>query len=859
MSVIDCLGQKLAILIQKRDSLSSNAAEGPLGLKRRNELEKAAKAFESDHAETVKLIEDLKTQYGDDPVRATQLAAQEAHAIMSERLAFRAKNAIETAAKAKTDAMAIISSVSRGAKVEDAIQAKYYGGFRPGNMTPREMFMDLSFHEKQLANRSLLDGGLTKAFDDEAGNVLKLIQRGDYNDQIGKAYFDLINETKTPGVTKEALAVAKKLQEQATLWEGRLNNAGIYTRTKARRFASMDISPRGAQKLGKEQFTDLVNNNLWWDEVAKAAELPTLAKDADLQAKFVAHMFDHLSTGGSIRVGDFAPFKKAGTSTIMNTRGHQGLMLLKDFQSWKNVHEKVGATDFFIEHIHSQSGHVAQSLATAETFGGSPSLYLSNLVENLNGHSTLLANEVKESMSSWMKADFAPQSGYLKVNEMVRATLGTLTNQARSSLLGNIMPQALLEPISSAAARTLHGYPPVKLFFKTLGEMFNPNLNSDRVMAARLGKQVYAWLDAHMESPRNKSLSMLEKYGAKGTSATMKYTGGLRATNAERMAMISESEAMLMDWADGLVPNNRFKVYQDHFFLSEADKPLIKRYQIEDYKGSLSKTLDLEAMYSSGDKKAANLAQRLAAQFANIQQLAAPDRSPVLDRFFKNMEANGVFGSIASRSLRTFTGFMGGMYFHQLKPILSLPAMSAARYATGQLMASMVTSAIYVQLMRLASGKDMLPVGPELAMKAALAIPFGMYGKFVMAGVNNNWDIADLSVALSAMKTHAKLPVNIVTDLYNGRAPDSVGRDLANIGRFWTPGSNTWFGRHILNKYVYDQLEYYMDGDAATKRWNQARRREEKAGSGVYAPRGPETPLIERAPNIENAIQLKKE
>ncbi len=856
MSALDCLGKKLAIMVQKRNTLSATAEEGSIGKGKAKELDDAIRAFEGYSKETADLVNGLKGKYGADEVQATRLAVQEAHGIMSERLAFKTKNTIQTASRAKSDAQAILSSVQRGVKVEDAIQAKYYGGFRPGEMVPREMFADLSFHERQSANRSLLDGGISKAFDEEAGSMTKLIQRGDYNDQIGKAYFDIVNGTRTEGVTKEALAVAKKMHEQTALWEGKLNEAGVYTRAKERRLASTDISPRGAQKMGRTGFTELMEGNLWWDRIADAAEMPKLSNNTELQQSFLNHLFDHLSSGGQIKLGDWAPFRDAGTSTIMNTRGHQGLVLVKDFQSWKNIHEKVGATDHFIEHIHSNASKVAKDLASAETFGGSPSLYVSNLVKELQKSGNEISNEVKQVLQKYMQVDFAPQGGWMHTNEKIRATMGTLANQSRSSLLGNIAPQALLEPISSAAARYLHGLPVTKLFFQTLKETFNPKLQQDREMAARLGKEVYAWIDAHRESPRDKSLSMLEKYGAWGTGVTMKYTGGQRVTAASRRSSVKATEDLIMDWADGIMPNERFKQYQDHFFLTEADKPLLKKYQVEDGHGTMSKQLDLESMYSSGDPKAANLAQRLAAQFSEVQQIAAPDHSPLADQFFKNMEGNSVFGAIASRSLKTFTGFLGGMYFHQMKPILSKPGAPKYAYLAAHAMAMVSMSAIYTQFMRIASGKDPLPIGPELAGRAALAAPFGMFGAFIAGGVSDGWPIKDISVIANAITTHLKLPSNAVSDLYNGRHPDSIGKDTANIFKFWTPGSNTWFGRHVLDKYVYDQLEYAVDGEAATKRWNQERKRERKAGSDMFVTSGPGTPIIDRAPDLSKATNV---
>ncbi len=856
MSALDCLGSKLAIMIQKRNVLSAHAEEGSLSKGRAKELDDAIRAFEGYSKETADLVNGLKGKYGADSVNATKLAVQEAHEIMSQRLAFKARNTMQTAAKAKSDAQAILSSVQRGVKVDDAIQAKYYGGYRPGNMVPREMFADLSFGERQAANRALLDGGISKAFDETKEPMLKLIQRGEYNDQVGKAYFDIINNTTTEGVTKEALTVAKKLFEQTKLWEGKLNDAGVYTRTKDRRLASTDISARAAQGLGKDGFLDLMNSNLWWERIADAAEMPKLLTDGALQQNFLSHIFDHISTGGKVKVGDWAPFRDAGTSTIMNNRGHQGLVLVKDFQSWKNIHEKVGATDFFIQHTSSNAAKVARDLASSESFGGSPTMYVSNIVKELMKDSPKLSSEVKESMMKYLQIDFAPQGDWLNVNEFFRSTVGTLANQSRSSLLGNIAQQSMMEPLSSAAGRHIHGLPVMKLFFNTLTETFNPKLNSDRELAARLGKEVYAWMDSHMENPRNKELSMLEKFGAWGTSATMKYTGGQRVTHASRKAAVRATEDMIMDWADGVMPNARFKQYMDHFFLTDADKGLIQKYRVEDGHSTGSKQLDLESMYSSKDPAAQNLAQRLASQFNTVQQIAAPDRSPVYDKFFDNMARNGVWGAIGSRSLRTFTGFVGGMHFYQMKPILSLKGPEKYAYVAAQTMSMVTMGAIYVQLMRLASGKDLLPIGPELAGRAALAAPFGMYGAFIAGGVNDGWNIGDLSAVTRALQTHAKLPANIISDLYNGKRPDTIGKDLANIFRFWTPGSTTWFGRHLLDKYAYDQLEYLIDGEAATKRWNQQRKREIKAGSDMFITRGPGTPVIDRAPDLSKATNI---
>ena len=74
--------------------------------------------------------------------------------------------------------------------------------------------------------------------------------------------------------------------------------------------------------------------------------------------------------------------------------------------------------------------------------------------------------------------------------------------------------------------------------------------------------------------------------------------------------------------------------------------------------------------------------------------------------------------------------------------------------------------------------------------------------------------------------------------------PTEFGKRLVELSKQFTPGQSLWWGRKVFYERMYDAIEEMIDGKAAVKRWNKARKRMRKEdrdqwfGRGVFGQHG---------------------
>ncbi len=217
-------------------------------------------------------------------------------------------------------------------------------------------------------------------------------------------------------------------------------------------------------------------------------------------------------------------------------------------------------------------------------------------------------------------------------------------------------------------------------------------------------------------------------------------------------------------------------------------------------------------------------------------------------------------GSIPGELIRStvmYKNFALSFSLNQYRRVMAKPTtMDRAKYVANIIGGMTVLGGLAVQLKELAKGRDPrdMTEGRFWAAAAFQGGGLGLFGDFAYSETNR--------VGGGLYETLGGPVVGLGSDLIGGVVDNTtralsdkdtrVGRDVSQLVRRYTPGTNLWFARAALDRLVWDQMQEFLDPDA-----EQVWRRSEKARARAYGNKSwwaPGDALPDRGPDFTNIL-----
>ena len=830
---IDCLRRKLREFIEKKpEQVKLLAESGRISQHRVAESEALLNAFKEGIGDVENLLDDYARIHGNEALVASHEAAQYAYETLQRRLAFRAKEAIkvhETAVTVTTNLDKI--KADSGLTFEQGIDAMHHGDV---GLAVRGMLPDASsFSSRMDSYRSLYGGQISEVLHDVMpGFLTKDIK---FDREILGAYAAIHNNLPVGEFSAKAIKDAQALEKWSMGMATDLERAGVDLKGRKGYLLGAMSNVEAVRKVPKEDYVRWMldhENSIGWKNIQEYA--PGVAETTEQRQAFLRHFYDVKVSNGAIKIGDYPIFRKRGITAVVNARGEHRLLQFTTSDAAADYSKKFGHGGLFETLMYLNDRH-ARHMALTETYTSNPGALVSEIKRTLTdkyGTDALKAiDRLLTNIREGSKVDF-----HDVVSPTTRAAFGATTDQFRASVLGSaFIPSYLSDAANAAIGKSMRGLPWFGDVVKSLGKLFSPKLRSDAEELAHMGYSMMQFQDAMMNSTRAPHLHWAERLPKKGLTAVMKLGLLERQTLAQRVVGLKTAGKYMADWLEGKPINTRLKAYLEGLHITEVDKSHLRDAIVQPgFAGMKFNMVDLAKLFESGDEAKMAAAVRFGALMSDVSEIAAPLNSSKAAQFWQKLEHSGATGFVITKFTRPLTSFMTSHWQHILKPIMQQQGVNRLQLLASYLIINASIGALLVQIQRLLTGKQPLPMSPELVTRAVAQFSMGpILG--TLANLGTQGPILEDNVALlRAAKTALQLPSHVVRDVSKGKAPQSVGKDATAMFKYLIAGQNLWYSKLLLERYVLDQLEEAVDGTTFKKRVARRIKQEKKKKSDFW-------------------------
>lgn len=256
--------------------------------------------------------------------------------------------------------------------------------------------------------------------------------------------------------------------------------------------------------------------------------------------------------------------------------------------------------------------------------------------------------------------------------------------------------------------------------------------------------------------------------------------------------------------------------------------------------------------------QAEGLAMRLLAAMEEQQEFAIPSVNLAGRVAFQGDARPGTPLGEAARSGVMFKSFAMSLMINQLRRFWAQPTPLARGVYAAKMMAGLtIMGALAVQLKELSKGRDPRPMD-DRKFWAAAALQgggVGIFGDFFAASTSRFGGGFGQTLAGPVIGLGEDILTPVASNIARAvQGEDTLlGRDIANLIRFNTPGaSSIWFQRRAFDALVADQLQLFLDPEADALFARATRRAERDFGTPLWWERGAALPS--RAPDPGNAL-----
>lgn len=605
----------------------------------------------------------------------------------------------------------------------------------------------------------------------------------------------------------------------------------------------------------------------WRDYILPRLDLSRMVDDTTGRAftpeaaeRALRETYEAIRTNGLSRV---TPSGQARGVAMANRRSDHRFLVFRDAEGWLEYQERFGEPDPF----NTMMGHIdsmSRDIAIMEAMGPNPTAtlrYVDTFLQKRAVESEIKGKKGKAERDAARRASAKLNTLYELYmgthNAPIEGTGAQLLASTRDLLTAAQLGSAALSAVSDIAFQRMAaaqvGLPHWRVVSRQV-QLLNPADAGDRQIAVRLGLIAEDASRRSVAQQRYVGDAMGGEIASRLADFTLRASGLSAWTQAGRHAFGMEFLGLLADNA--------------HVAFADLPGPLrrtMERYHIG------ADTWDMARATKLYEPEPGATFLR-PADFADRSDLSAAVRDDLTTRFLAMVQSETEFavpsvslrgraatfgvpkaGTVAGeliRSVAMYKNFAVSVTFlHGRRLIEQRGVMGKLAYAANLAIGATVLGGLSLQLKEVAKGRDPRSVteAPEAFVLASMLQGggLGIFGDFLFSDVNRfgrsfGDTVAGPVVGLAG--DAIGIGQRLATDLAAGEDL-SLGGDLVNFARRYTPGASIWYLRLAYERMFLDQVEMAVDPDAKARYRRLERRFEKDTGQEYYWPPGEPAPV----------------
>lgn len=589
-------------------------------------------------------------------------------------------------------------------------------------------------------------------------------------------------------------------------------------------------NPIKVAQMGEEAWSKKMQDWLAWDKMSWPDGSPI---DVTERAEFLKNVFATLSSDGANKIDPNA--MRGRGASVGNMLEKQRVLEYKDADAWLAMNRELGDGTAF-EAITSHIDRMSHQTGLVKMWGPNPKMAYEQIkaqgrallksdpkaLADFDARAKNVADPMFETMTRQNAAD--PNS---KLAALTSATSNILT----SAQLGSAAIMAVGGDLFSTTLPTLLARGRGTGFFDFLGSYVNGMLTSPnefRKMAQQAGF-VYDNLVANTYATQR--WNGLSTYGPEWTrtvsETVMRASLMSRHTDVARNAVRFEAMGYLQRTSNVALENHPFEGVMRRYGITSADWDAIRNIKPSEPAAGAKFITPADILNSDLPNK-----QELYTKYFSLidgeSRVMVPGTTLEAQVFLKGTTRPDTFLGVIAQSFSAYKNFPVSMPMIYGRQLL---AQENGRFGMAMALGlGMIgVGAVGTQLRNLAQGKEAQPIdSPAFWGKAMLAGgALSIWGDMLTAGTTGFGGgpaetIAGPLAGLASDTTKLTLgsTFKFINALDQGEQfRGNVGSRAVEFAKRYTPGTNIWYTRLAMERWLWDNLDNYVDpGEAARKR-----------------------------------------
>ena len=697
-------------------------------------------------------------------------------------------------------------------------------------------------------------------------DVMDNFRKGAFGRQVGGAHLpNVVRELFGIGTGDKAAAeIAAAIKKVQRTMVDDFNMAGGSLRflenyVMPQKQNAVKVTRAGAQQWVKQHMDWLDWGKMRWPDgdVIEPAE----------RTELLNNIYSTFATDGATKIQPGQLSGRRGGSVGNMLEKHR-FLIYKNADAWLAMHEAYGdgnVFDVFSNHVQA----MAHKTALVQMFGSNPDIAFQRTAAIVrqwagNVQRTAIATGDKKGLNAVQEADaliknklepihrLMTHQNPVDVTSPLANTLQTTSHVLTSAQLGGILFAAMPSDfVTTLAARMSNNMPLLGGIGTYLKGMAPGGYGKAERIAARAGFVFDETISATYAAER---FTGLGTYGpalsSRLSDATMRLGAITRHTNIARWTVAKEHMGMLDEYRELSFDNlpNKFVMERYGITAKEWDAVRALKPWTPNGKATFMRPLDILEQTNWINK------QEIYGKFHNMIDAEARVMVPAAtiegSVALKGLTRPDTLPGAVLHSFAMYKNFPASVMLIYGRQAMAMPVSRMRRVAwLGGLGLGMIgVGALSIQMKEIAKGRTPLAMdtygfwGKSLLASGALSL----WGDFLFSGVNE--------IGRGPVETMAGPIGGLAMDTTNlvlgdgfawteaidkGKEWDlKAGGRLVEFAKRYTPGTNIWWARLVLEREIWDRAQFMLDKNAQRKWQRRVRRQEKDFGNTYWAPPG---------------------
>ena len=585
--------------------------------------------------------------------------------------------------------------------------------------------------------------------------------------------------------------------------------------------------------------------------------------------------YDSIASGGL--TDTIGPIGRSIYGSSVNARAAHRFLSFKNADSWIQYHQRFGDGNVY-NHVNGTFDKLARDIATLEVLGPHPEATLRFMEDQIDiaaaqgalsktGRAGAKSAGAIGGPKTQLKALFNTVTGRtaLASNGVVASVSQANRNLLVAATLGSAFLSAIADTPLLALTARVNGMSPMRAVARHM-RLFATNSKADRLLAIRLGFTAQGWSDRAIAAQRVLGESVGPEWSEKMTDTVLRATllspwteAGRYGFQLEMLGHITGQAGKTFDQLDAATRGS----FERHG-IDAADWEIIRN--TEQWRDPDSGAQFIRAEDVSGDEFGSprfNAANKLQQAIFNETQFAVITANPRVRAVLTGGAPAGTFWGEVMRNTALFKGFpVTVLYMHFNRLMAQKGITKKAEYAAWLVLGMTAFGALGEQMNNIATGKNPANMNPgteEGRKFASRAImrggALGLFGDLVLNDANR-WGGGVFSSLLGPVARQGedafKLAAGNIQQVLAGEETN-VGRETSRFIQSLTPGRSGWYTKLVMERILFDQLDYALDPKAAQSFRKVEQRAKQDFNQKYFFRPGKLTP--DSAPDLSQAFQ----